>query len=265
MFYDYPMTYTLSITNQETTKAVASGADEVVLVYQNPYEEGDTITLKADHSGFVVCTMDGTLAPTLLYLDGTYTLPIPFNERRVCYDPNAFQGNIHYLTVRGALPAEKENYHNLALNPMDCHANKALFPHAYANVETRGEASFEARNAIDGIKANHGHGHWPYSSWGINRDPKATLTIDFGRQVKISEVVVYTRADFPHDAWWVQADLTTDEGTTTIKLAKTDSAQRFKLEKPATTRTLTVSNLVKADDPSPFPALTQIEAWGTEA
>ena len=148
---------------------------------------------------------------------------------------------------------------------MDCHANKALFPHAYANVETRGEASFEARNAIDGIKANHGHGHWPYSSWGINRDPKATLTIDFGRQVKISEVVVYTRADFPHDAWWVQADLNTDEGTTTIKLAKTDSAQRFKLEKPATTRTLTVSNLVKADDPSPFPALTQIEAWGTEA
>lgn len=265
MFYDYRMNYTVSITNQETTKAVASGADEVVLVYQNPYEEGDTITLKADQSGFVVCTMDGTLAPTLLYLDGTYILPIPFNERRVCYDPNAFQGNIHYLTVRGALPAEKESYHNLALNPMDCHANKALFPHAYANVETRGEASFEARNAIDGIKANHGHGHWPYSSWGINRDPKATLTIDFGRQVKISEVVVYTRADFPHDAWWVQADLTTDEGTTTIKLAKTDSAQRFKLEKPATTRTLTVSNLVKADDPSPFPALTQIEAWGTEA
>ena len=38
MFYDYRMNYTLSITNQETTKAVASGADEVVLVYQNPYE-----------------------------------------------------------------------------------------------------------------------------------------------------------------------------------------------------------------------------------
>ena len=47
-----------------------------------------------------------------------------------------------------------------------------------ANVETRGEAVFAARNAIDGIYENDAHGIWPYQSWGINRDPNAALTLD---------------------------------------------------------------------------------------
>ena len=45
----------------------------------------------------------------------------------------------------------------------------------HANVETRGEAVFAARNAIDGIYENDAHGIWPYQSWGINRDPNAAL------------------------------------------------------------------------------------------
>ena len=259
------MNYTIAIINQHTVKASVSAFDEVVLVHEAPYEEGDVITLSADKAGFVVCTMDGALSSTLLYLDGTYTLPIPFGERHVCYDPFAFLGEKHYVSVRSARVQEVENYRNLAENPMDCHANKALYPHAWANVETRGEASFEARNAIDGIKANHGHGHWPYSSWGINRDPKAVLTIDFGRLVEIHEIVLYTRADFPHDAWWTQAELATDTQTLPVRLEKSDKAQRFPLAKPVRTRTLKVQNLIKSDDPSPFPALTQIEAWGREA
>ena len=63
------------------------------------------------------------------------------------------------------------------------------------NVETRGEAVFAARNAIDGVYENDAHGIWPYQSWGINRDPNAALTLDFGRPVTIDELRLTLRAD----------------------------------------------------------------------
>ncbi len=44
---------------------------------------------------------------------------------------------------------------------------------------------FAARNAIDGIFANEYHGEYPWTSWGINQDPKAELHLDFGRPVII--------------------------------------------------------------------------------
>ena len=68
-------------------------------------------------------------------------------------------------------------------------------------METRGEAVFAARNAVDGIYENGAHGSWPYQSWGINRDPNAALTIDFGRAVTVDEIHLTLRADFPHDSW----------------------------------------------------------------
>ena len=49
---------------------------------------------------------------------------------------------------------------------------------ASANVETRGESVFAARNAIDGVKANRSHGAWPFESWGINRQDDAQLTLE---------------------------------------------------------------------------------------
>lgn len=64
-------------------------------------------------------------------------------------------------------------------------------------METRGEAVFAARNAIDGIFENSAHGEYPYQSWGINRDPNAALTLDFGREVLLDELRITERADFP--------------------------------------------------------------------
>lgn len=58
---------------------------------------------------------------------------------------------------------------------------------------------FAARNAIDGVVANDSHGRWPYESWGINMQDDAELTLDFGRAVDFDRIVLYTRADFPHD------------------------------------------------------------------
>jgi hypothetical protein len=153
---------------------------------------------------------------------------------------------------------------NLALNPWAAHRFDGAFPFASANVETRGEAVFAARNAIDGYKANDSHGGWPYTSWGINRDPKAALRVDFGRLVELDEAVLYLRADFPHDAWWKEGTLHFSDGSQVmVKLEKTAAGQSFSFP-PRKVEWVVLDSLVKADDPSPFPALTQLELWGSE-
>ena len=171
----------------------------------------------------------------------------------------------HIIRARFATPEEIAARRNLAYNPYDEHGDTGFFPHAHANVETRGEAVFAARNAIDGIYENDAHGIWPYQSWGINRDPNAALTLDFGRPVTIDELRLTLRADFPHDAWWTQATVEFDDGSREVlELKKSAAPQCFAIA-PRTVKSLKLFELIKAEDPSPFPALTQIEAWGVEA
>lgn len=110
-------------------------------------------------------------------------------------------GELHLLTLKKCPDYLTKNYRNLALNVWDQHGLTTCYPHATANVETRGEAVFAAQNAIDGVTVNKSHGEWPYASWGINMQDDAQITIDFGRTVVIDRLVMYTRADFPHDNW----------------------------------------------------------------
>ena len=104
---------------------------------------------------------------------------------------------MHTLTARLATEEEILSYKNLALNVYDQHENSTSYPHAFANVETRGESVFAARNAINGNSVNYSHGKWPFESWGINQNPDAEMTVDFGRIVEIDKVVLTIRADFP--------------------------------------------------------------------
>ena len=155
-------------------------------------------------------------------------------------------------------------YRNLALNVADQHDVEGCYPHAKANVETRGESVFAARNAIDGNCANSSHGLWPFQSWGINRDPNACFTLEFGRPVSIDRMKIWLRADFPHDAWWTEGTVTFSDGSQEVlQFEKTDRGQVFNIT-PRTISWLTFDKLIKADDPSPFPALTQIAVYGKE-
>ena len=155
-------------------------------------------------------------------------------------------------------------YRNLALNVNDQHGNTVCFPRAHANVETRGESVFAAMNAIDGVTENRSHGAWPYASWGINRQDDAELTLEFGRPVAVDQVILYTRADFPHDNWWVDGKLTFSDGSSMqLPMEKSVLPHVFTFEKK-TVEWLKLGELIKADDPSPFPALTQIEVYGTD-
>lgn len=261
------MSLTLKIQNAQGEKlAAAEGTKGICFVYEPEYQEGDCFIVESSEpSSFVVLQLDDTIAPAFTFLyGGRYTFPVPFGEKRISYSPRSFSGTKHLLCARYAYPHEMEARKNLALNPLDTHGNRSLFPHASANVETRGEAVFAARNAIDGLRANTFHGEWPYSSWGINRDPQAELKLEFGRKVRLDEVVFYLRADFPHDAWWKNATLHFSDGSgLTVDLKKEETAQSFHF-KSKMVEWVILDTLIKAEDPSPFPALTQIEFYGTD-
>lgn len=260
------MRLTISILGADgAVKASSQAIEQVTLVYSAPYEDGDVITLTSDVPGHVVALLEDSMAATYGYLAGEFRLAIPFGEKRVSYSPKSFTGNIHLLTARIATHDEIGAKRNLCLNPLDSHDNHGLFPHAKANVETRGESVFAARNAIDGFYANSDHGPWPYQSWGINRNPDAELILDFGRAVTVDTMVFTLRADFPHDNWWTNANVSFSDGTSfTPQFIKTGERQSFSIS-PRTVTWLKLDKLIKDEnDPSPFPALTQIEAWGTE-
>lgn len=245
-------------------KCQASDQEQAIMVFEGTYEEGDTLVFETSNTGaFYVIRIDDCMDESLVYLTSpkvVYT--IPFNEKKISYNPKCFTGERHYVTMRTAEEYEVTAYRNLAKNVMDQHGDHGCYPHAYANVETRGESVFAARNAIDGVLANASHGAWPYESWGINMQDDAELTLEFGRPVDFDKIVLYTRADFPHDNWWIHATFTFSDGTTeTVSMEKSVKPHTFAISKKGITW-LKLSNLIKADDPSPFPALTHIEVYG---
>lgn len=248
------------------TICVESGEDSVSLVCTAEYTQGDMIVLETGEKNLhVVLQVDDAMGPAFVYITGNVSYEIPFGEKRVCYSPKVFSGNRHYLYARVAREEEITAYRNLAQNVCDQHGETNCYPHATANVETRGESVFAARNAIDGVCENRSHGEWPYESWGINRQADAEMTVDFGREIETDKIVLFTRSDFPHDNWWKQVTLSFSDG----------SSMEWSMEKSSLPHVLTfakkkitwvrLSNLIQADDPSPFPALSQIEVYGTVA
>lgn len=247
------------------TKAVSKGVDEVSLVYSQEYEPGDRIILETSgEETFVWLQMDDALGRALVYITGNVEYIIPFGEKRVNLSPKAFYGGRHLLHARLAKDYDVEGYRNLAINVYDQHQIKDCYPHAAANVETRGETVFAAQNAIDGVVVNTCHGEWPYQSWGIDRKEDARIRIEFGRTVEIDRIVLYTRADFPHDNWWrsVHFDFSDESG---LEMQMEKSMLPHEITFPSRrVRWVEMNHMVKSDDPSPFPALTQIEVYGRE-
>ncbi|PLW75918.1 carbohydrate-binding protein [Cohaesibacter celericrescens] len=261
------MSITLSVIDASgAILAQNSGNETAFLVYKQTYKTGDVLRVKSTEPGsFVEVCLDHTMQPAMLFLkEGSFDMPVPFGDQKQICSPFAFEGSNHRLIARAVNPETLPKLRNLSLNPCDHYGNLTAFPHATATSQTRGEAAFAASNAIDGELANDDHGVWPYTSWGINQDPDAALTIHFGRPIVMHHIKIFIRADFPHDAWWESARISaSDNWTQKVELTKTGQGQLIQLT-PHQTDTLIIDQLIKADDPSPFPALTQIEVWGTE-
>lgn len=255
----------ISIFSKENTEKKSTDWDyDNILVFNEEYEIGDYILVKVeDTNSFLEMQLDETMLPSISYFkENEFKFIIPFEADKRPYSPKSFSGSLHLLTAK--FPTDDDIYkrRNLVFNPYDIPTNNAIFPHASANIETRGESVFFARNVIDGVFANESHGNYPYHSWGINRDPKAQLRIDLENECIVDEVRLTLRADFPHDSYWIKGTLTFSDGSKEIvDLIKSDKPQCFKFEKRKISY-LTLDELIQADDPSPFPALTQIEVFG---
>ena len=235
------------------------------LLIKNEYTHGAQIRF-AGNSPFLWVQVDQAIAPALLYLPkGIFTYEIPQGDERLAYPPQAFSGESHL--VRAWLPAKEEmtaKRRNLALNPADQRKDANAYPHVTANVETRGEAVFAARNVIDGALENTFHGEWPYQSWGIGARDDAWCKLEFGRPVKVWDMALVLRADFPHDAYWTQGKVVLSDGTEiSFMLTRTGDPQHVPLG-GRTVTWLRLEGLVKSDDPSAFPALTEWQVCGEE-
>ncbi len=248
--------------------ACSEAEDRCALAYDKAYEVGDSLVMSTSETDvYLVLQLDDALGQAFVY-QKTPELKyvIPFEEKRVSYSPKAFYGEKHVITVRYATKDEIAMHKNLALNVYDQHGDTGCFPHAHANVETRGESVFAARNAINGNCCNESHGPWPYESWGINMQDDAEITLEFGRPVEIDSMILVTRADFPHDNYWKQVTFTFSDGTTLVHNMEKSSAPHYiSLPEKKQVEWIKLGNLIQdPDDPSPFPALSQWEVYGTE-
>ena len=268
------MKISFAIVNGQTVKAQKTGDDDVHLVYNHAYKKGDCIILETEQPGFYDIRLEDTMLPAIVYLSGQKAVfPIPFGVDRYGYSPRSFKGKRHLITAHAVSADALGPCRDLALNSYDAINTEGMYPHATTNVTYPQTfrnrimpdiGLFAARNVIDGIGANESHRLYPYQSWGINRNPDAWLHLDFGRNVDAEEISLLLRGEFPHDNYWVSVTVTCSDGTEeVISLKKTLSPQIFPLKRQAISW-IRLTNLIPSEEPSPFPALTRLQVFGSE-
>ena len=244
--------------------ACASHGTEALLCFDGTYAGGEVIEIASDAKHLWV-QPDASVLPGEVYLpEGRMTWAVPAGEHRLAYRPGAFAEGRHIVSARVMDGAEVAAERCLSRNPADLRGDTDFFPHCTANVETRNESCFAARNVIDGLRYNTFHGEWPFESWGIGAREDAWCLLDLGREVAISRMALTLRADFPHDAYWVRGEAAlSDGGVVRFPLENTGERQFIELG-DRRARWLRLQNLVKSDDPSAFPALRQWEVYGRD-
>ncbi|MBQ6961618.1 MAG: carbohydrate-binding protein [Clostridia bacterium] len=243
--------------------AAAGHAFEALLCVDRVYQPGDQIVLSGARHLFV--QMDqGMPAGEIFLPQGKMTWNVPAGEHRFAYAPGIFAAQRHVISARMMSEDEIAARRNIACNPADLRGNTDFYPHCTANVETRNEACFCARNVIDGLRLNTYHGEWPYQSWGIGAREDARCRLDFGRDVRVDEMALTLRADFPHDAYWTGGHVLLSDGTDmAFSLKKSGDRQVICLGRRVV-RWMQLERMIKSDDPSAFPALTEWEVWGAD-
>jgi hypothetical protein len=246
-----------------TVLASSEHPEEAFLSVDRVYQPGDVIRITGCQHLRV--RMDQSLPCAEVFLpEGIMTWPVPCGEHRLAYAPGLFEAPRHIITA-AAVPDETLcRVRNLSCNPADLRGDTDFFPHCTANVETRNEACFCARNVIDGLRLNTFHGEWPFQSWGIGAREDAWCMLDLGRSVIAEKMALTLRADFPHDAYWTAGHVVLSDGSDIpFRLQKTADRQWICLENRRV-RWLRLERLVKSDDPSAFPALRQWEVFGRD-
>lgn len=260
------------LSEDGTILASAVGQKEVYLFYKKEYQQGDYIHFVRE-SGleekavFLHLLLDEVIGDSMVYfINDEFFYKIPFGCEKMNLSPKAFSGNEHLISVRVAEEYETTSYRCLSENKWDQLEECNVYPHAFSNIETRGEVVFAARNVIDGIHISTSHGEWPYTSWGPDLQVEDYyIQINFGREVSVDRLLLHLRTDFPHDSWWKSGRLTFSDGSEEwIRIEKCMEAQCFSFA-PKKTSWVKLDQLICDErSNSPFPALMQMQVWGTD-
>ncbi len=241
------------------------------------FEEGDIISIRLDGCFFLGLKING-LKESVLYLPKkTFEFVVPTAREIVGgYNKNDFCLEENYIK---AYEADEDAYleRNLLLNPYDQKSGTGAFPHVGANFVTREDPCFYARNAIDGVIFNQGHGNYPFHSWAGGARNDLEYYVDFGREVELSKLKFFLRADFkndsngiPHDSYWKSMDVEfSDKSVVNCQFElynkdlhpDNEKGIEINLDKKRT-KTLKLFNFKQVTEKLGFAALTQLEAFG---
>ncbi|MGM9637851.1 MAG: hypothetical protein ACI3YK_07715 [Eubacteriales bacterium] len=261
---------TISYTHSSSVDSV-TGEGMVTLYYDSKYAAGDTISVKLpDGQKYLGLSLSSRVGESIIYCpNSTFEMTLP--DLRTCYpntmDPNlAVDYIVNTITARIVPESELTEVHNLAQNSYDLTNASGSYPHVTASSVKENKAYFEARNLIDGFTANRDKGEYPSQSWEAQKfDESTTLTIDFGRTVKVDELVFYIRRA-SGDSYFTNCTVTLSDGTV-LPLSLTDSrdAQTIDLGGVETT-SLTFSGFVveTSINNGSYAGISEIQVMGTE-
>ncbi len=252
--------------------------ESVIGEYEGELASGSKIKVLLDGVSFIKLKLEDMKECIVYAPNGYFEFVVPNDRELRCgYPPLAFKKDKHFISVQDATDEEVYSIRNIALNPYDLRGKSRTFPHAKASFVTRDDPCFYERNAIDGEKNNQGHGGYPYHSWAGGAREDLVYELDFGREVVISQLVFYLRADFkhdkngvPHDSYWKSIDIEFDDGC--IKRLEFTLKSDNLYEENSIGQTININNIKtkkiklinfrQATDVLSFAALTQIEVIG---
>ncbi len=240
-------------------------SQEALLCFDRVWEEGDTLVFQTSPGAHLRVGIDASMLQGEVFLpEGSMHWRVPFGEHRLAYPAGLYDAKRHIVSARLMTGPELSACRDLARNPLDLRGDTDFYPHCTANVETRNESVFAARNVIDGLRFNTFHGEWPYESWGIGAREDAWCLLDFGRDVLADRMALTLRADFPHDAYWVSGHAAASDGEViSFDLEKTGERQWIDLGRRKI-RWLRLERMIKSNDPSAFPSLRALEVFGQD-
>ncbi len=241
----------------------------VTLYVPEKYMVGDKVSITLpEGEKYLWVSLTSKMGEHLIYVpNGVYTYEITedivVNCTYTMNGKNQMAYTVNTITARIPTDDELRKERNIALNAYDIVGAKDSYPHAYSNDVFENRAEFAARNVIDGFDFARTHNVYPSQSWGPNKEsPDAFFVIDFGREVNVSELGIFIRADFPHDDHYLSAILEFSDGTTQeVTFDRTDERQTISVPDKVTS-SIKLRSLIKGGPE--WAGLIEVEVIGSD-
>ena len=250
----------ITVTCGQNLSATGKGVVSLFMTktYQPGAEVKVTLPEGEKYLGLSLCSRVGE---SVIYCpDGTFSFKIPASN----VFPGGFMNfNENQITARVVPASELAKVRNLALNSYDLTGSENAFPHVSSSAAGSGTNQNSPRNVIDGFTANREVGGYPNQAWQPDElNDGDDLTIDFGRKVNLSELVIRVRSAVS-DSYFTSCTAEFSDGTTKeLSLIKSAENQHFDLGSIDTTY-VKLTNF-KVADSSRSVAITEIQAIGCD-